>query len=504
MTVQGSPFDQRVRVLLELRGEASDRTLLEEELARLDWRVERIYEGARAADRVWLLCEARIAGARWGAARAVVRLVEELAHRAQLHVRARVAERIDRDADEPVHWVIYQEAATGSWRERAAARLTRRDTGRVVTADTRGQALDAARAHLPGSSHPVDGLGARRPMWAKEPTAGVARASRAESLRQQVRMVGAVLALMFAGAWTGSTWPSPATAFPALLAVAALAVIAAQTRILARGWWSDMRRAQAGALVIAAVPFALGLRAGLAQSSQASWNYLLIAVVAVVANGLRLLVRQWTWRHWLPWVLPLLLPLAIPLLPSLGGGLHLSYLDSFQLNADDVDVTAFWQLAAALKLVAYTSVSLVVPAVWGYCRHFHLLHTDRTVYGVMAFSALVASVVAALIVAIDEPREAAHRAQQAARELRAPAPYFGIEPTLVCVHPVKELSKVPVEGGELRPDLPYLLLGSSGGTSVLWDRAPGEPEPIKVPTSTLRIVPLPKGEPNCRPAATRR
>lgn len=53
--------------------------------------------------------------------------------------------------------------------------------------------------------------------------------------------------------------------------------------------------------------------------------------------------------------------------------------------------------------------------------------------------------------------------------------------------------EIPVQGGEFVPSRPYLMLGDSGGTVVLWEpgtrKSPDDGRVLKLPLAKLRIAP---------------
>jgi MFS family permease len=208
----------------------------------------------------------------------------------------------------------------------------------------------------------------------------------------------------------------------------------------------------------------------------------------LVLNGIRLLVRQWSWQRTAPWLLPALLPLTLGFLPSLGLGLHTFYLDAFGLNLEDVDVPRAYQLLASVKFTACMSLWLAALALLGYMKHLHLYVKDRW-FGnvVLVFVSVVLLLQGALELGMLSAARAGSEAVAAAQEGRTPGAYYGITPEWVCVHPIGRVTEIPVEGGEFVPSRPYLKVGDAGGTVVLWDA--GHQQALKVAKDKLRIVP---------------
>ncbi|GAA2460687.1 hypothetical protein GCM10010405_51320 [Streptomyces macrosporus] len=217
-------------------------------------------------------------------------------------------------------------------------------------------------------------------------------------------------------------------------------------------------------------------------------------------NGIRLLVRQWSWQRTAPWLLPALLPIALSLLPSLGIGLHTFYLDAFDLNPEDVRIPRAYQFIASLKLMACVSVWLVVPALLGYMKHLHWYVKDRWLGNlVLLVTSLVLLLVGVFDLGVLPASRAGADAVAAAKDGRTPPAYFGVAPEWMCVHPIGRAADIPVDGGELVPSRPYLRIGDEGGTVVLWDAT--KERALKAPMGRLRLLPADGQRPSGRVTA---
>lgn len=132
----------------------------------------------------------------------------------------------------------------------------------------------------------------------------------------------------------------------------------------------------------------------------------------------------------------------------------------------------------------------------------HLSGTSNAVIGaILALGVLSGVAFIGIKYVLSPPLAAAEEAYRAALAGRTPAKYFGIKPEWVCVYSLKgaDPDSVPVQGGDLSPDMPYLMLGDAGGDVVLW-RAQGQwagsvrvsmrdDQTLKLPLSKLRVVP---------------
>ncbi|MGW0814830.1 hypothetical protein ACWD00_16505 [Streptomyces viridiviolaceus] len=169
--------------------------------------------------------------------------------------------------------------------------------------------------------------------------------------------------------------------------------------------------------------------------------------------------------------------------------LHALYADALGLDPEDLDVPGIWQVLAAGKLLSFLSPALFVPAGWGIAKHVHASFVrpgeDTNVLLYVAAQTLVIGLVAVL--AVNSANDAAEAVKKAATERKSPPPYFGVEAEWTCVEPTVARKQLNVQGGELRPGLPYLSFGVAGDDVVLWD--PDTAEPFKVPTGQVRLLP---------------
>jgi hypothetical protein len=109
-------------------------------------------------------------------------------------------------------------------------------------------------------------------------------------------------------------------------------------------------------------------------------------------------------------------------------------------------------------------------ATGGWLRHLHITGGEHRHSVLAALSIVTLSfTVAGISFGVGKAADAADRAQTAAAHGRAPAAYFGLEGTLVCVRPVPADQQVPVDNGPVPTDHPVLSFGASGDWIHLWD-----------------------------------
>lgn len=487
-------FDRRVRMVVEFHGDATDRELLDETLAERCWPVvrdlapeERAHFAEPTAPGTFLWVEARLKGARRGAERAAaLEMTAWRSHRA-LDVRVHHAGAYTVGEDNRPLWAVHRTPTHQGLRGRLAVLTGIRDTGPVVGAATRARAREAARA-VPdpdGSGPAAVPLDVRLEWAAAEPTTVPPAPGAGPGAAP---LVITTLAALFAGVALSAA--GPMSAYGALAVLVACGTAALSGWLLHRFSHPERQRgARATGSVASAAATLTGWLVGTVSGDPARvwWISLLLAIAAFLAGGIRVLVRQWTSpREALQWVVPLVASVALTLTPALGGVVHWLYLTPFGLTPDDVDVPAVWRVIAALSFLPVLPSWLVVAAGWGYAKHFHRVATHRWVpVTVIALTGVFCTLLPLLQVSLHAAR-AGERAWYRAAGHQTPGSYYGIEPQLTCIEPLK--SRIATEGGVLAPRRPYLLLGSADGTLALWDVH--RRLPLKVPSGEVTSVPV--------------
>ncbi|MEV7420576.1 hypothetical protein [Streptomyces sp. NPDC089919] len=498
----GAKWDQRAVALVELRGTTTDTDLLEEALAARGWPVleKRAGPAGPLVDRRgWYVVEVRFPGSSFRAVTGARHRLEALAEELSLDLVVEAVDRVVRQAPERPVWHVARDQPMAwpplplvlnrrsiQWRLRRLGLLDRYpgDTGRQVRADSPGSARHLAARPLPGARPTPAGVDVRRSVKEAPLGFGGRRIARSLHFAGSLGLVlGAVGALAIARR-PGSVPPE----LPGLLFLAGVLVagVGAALRGVVAG-----ARARSVLLVVVCSGTPAGVVAalvlGAAQPEIAARAAGGLGLAYMVLGGLRLLVRQASWRAVVPWLLPALLPFVPGLLPALGLSLPTLYLDAFGVAPEDVEVGVVPELAASLRMLAAVSVWLCAPALLGVLEHCHLMVRARWVgYTLFALCSVYAVAVGA-VASVQPAVQAGRTARAAAAAGRTPAPYYGVEPEWVCVKPVETLAKVPVQGGELVGGRAYLLLGDADGTAVLWDRV--TKEAVKAPLASLRLVP---------------
>ncbi|MFF9143515.1 hypothetical protein ACF1BN_01455 [Streptomyces sp. NPDC014861] len=506
-----SGFDRRATALVEVHGLRGEHELFEEALAARGWPVlDRQGRDPQplVERRVRYLIEARFPGSRLNAVSGARQRIELIAEECGLDLQVQAVECVERDPRDLPHWFAYEaprvpagagpaERARGRLARWAAENLGTRDTGRLITARTPQAARWLAARPLPGTRARSEAA-ARRPSGAA-PTPARRVGGRRESSRTMGRLIVVALLGLLLGARQADVllvrdrWSWTSTVLLAVLVGSAEAVL---SRAPGDGGSRAVPRGVAAGLVLCSAGLGAYLAWTVPDPGITAPVLVALAAGAAVANGVRLLVRQWSWQRVAPWLLPALIPLAFGLLPGVGTTLHMMYLDAFGVDLEDVEIPRAYQLMAMLKLAACLSLWFLAPALLGYMKHFHLHVKDRVFGNLVVLALSVLLVVTGLLeIGLLGAGRAGARDATAAAAGRTPPGYYGIDPEWVCPAPVGALAEVPVDGGVLDPKRAYLKLGDSGGVVVLWDAR--ERAGMKVPLEKLRLVPADSARTAC-------
>ncbi|MFD3873082.1 NnrS multi-domain protein [Streptomyces sp. NPDC058623] len=518
----GKRYDQRVLVLVEVRGERRDWEEAERGFELRGWPVVDSFARGEGASRgvlsadvpARLYCvEVRFFGARnRRTEQAAVWQVQRLARAAKLEMYARRSDPMDRDREQLTGWRAHTVAGrpsrvpvprpvTPAERLRRAGAVARarfsegrgrRDTGTVVTG-TASEARRLSRMTLPGgSAHDAD-TDVRAQYGRERPHIVMRREE--DQHRRTARVMAWTLAMIFCAVVARQhdgvrTWVWSGLAAWCLVRGARLAhgVFAAGGR--------------AGSLLVwgAAAGFLLAVAFGADMGDRRGWTPVqIVSVVAVAATtgGIWLLVRQWTWGEWLAWAAPVAFALVASCVVASGSVMHAMYADSLDVTPDDLDVPAIWQAASALKLLSLLSFILFVPAVWGIAKHVHApIVSPIERLGVPLYVVTQAAVVVLCgLWALDSAGDAVKDLRAAAVQKADLPSYFGVEPEWMCVEPTVPAAKLSSRGGTLNPERPYVSFGEAGGTVSLWDEPAGKA--LQMPAEQVRLVPAVDGRVRC-------
>ncbi|MFE5828784.1 NnrS multi-domain protein [Streptomyces sp. NPDC056508] len=515
-------YDQRVLVLVEVRGDQRDWDEAERVFDQRGWPVVTAFmrgEGAsqgvlrEAAPARLYSVEVRFFGARnRRTERAAAWRVEWLARTVGLEMYARRCEPVDRDREQLTDWRAHtvahrpprvphprpltvvarlRRAAVVS-RARFSERRGRHDTGMVVTG-TASEARRISRMDLPGSSAPEAATDVRL-AHGRERRRIVPRREE-ESRRRTYRVVACLFAMTFCAVvarqqsgvlmwvWAG---------------VAALCFVGGAR--LAYGMFVAGGRGASLLMFGALAGYFLLVSLGADMEDDRGWTpmqMLSLFAVTVTAGGIWLLVRQWTWGEWLAWAAPLVFTAVVSFVVASGSVLHALYADSLGLTPDDLDVPGVWQATSAVKLLSLLSYALFVPALWGIAKHVHASFVSPVErLGVPLYVLTQMTVVLLCTLwALDSARDAVNDFHTAAARKTAPPSYFGVEPEWMCVEPTVPAAKLGSRGGVLAPERPYLSFGEAGGTVSLWNEPAGAA--LQIPAEQVRLVPALDGRVRC-------
>lgn len=529
-----TPYDQRVAALVEVRGGSYDWEEAERRFEAHGWPVRASHptgSGPTAgvlppdpASRIYEV-EVRLPGAARGSARGAAYRVAKMLRGACLEGYVRRTERIVRDRETVSQWQVFRTAhrtpppATGNQRRlrRWMERLRRYDIGASV-AGRPAQALRLARtsaaggydASAPFAVRPLDGRWRELSLYWPEDetdrrlrvvllwalTVGVSLAfAQGRGVPGQVWWYAVAACALARALWCGSRLFRPVSVRPVpvqqvpVRASGAANGSGTPSRTGARSRFSTQVRGATLALLACVIFTLIALRGTGSGEARVRGQLAVTMVLVVVAGGLWLLMRQWTWGEWAAWVIPLVVTLATSSLLTAGSLLHSLYADGFGLSADELDVPSIWQLVATAKLVQLFSLVLTLPAAWGYARHFHYSRATPGdgFNGIGYLLLLVLLLVSGAGLALDSAATAVNRTEAAARDHADALPsYFGVQPEWTCAQPVVPNAQLASRGPRLDPSRPYVLFAVTDDTAILWDPASGKP--LKLPAGQVRLV----------------
>ncbi|MEU9205106.1 NnrS multi-domain protein [Streptomyces sp. NPDC048332] len=515
-------YDQRVLVLVEVRGEQRDWDEAERVFDQRGWPVVAAFVRGEGASRGVLReaplarlysVEVRFFGARNRRTElAAGWRVEQLARAVGLEMYARRCELVDRDREQLTGWRVHTvdhrpprapapgpltrmarlRRAVGVSRARISERRGYHDTGMVVTG-TASEARRLSRMNLPGGSARGAAVDVR-PFYGRERSHIVPRREE-DGWQRTFRIVAWLLATVFCavvarqhsgvGVWV---WAG----------IAVLCFVGAAR--VAYGLFAVGGRV--GSLLVCGVAavFFLALSSGMGTEDGRAWTpaqMLSVFAVTATVGGIWLLVRQWTWGEWFAWAAPLVFAVVVSCVVASGSVLHALYADGLGVTPEVLDVPGIWQATSAVKLLSLLSYALLVPALWGIAKHVHAPFVSPVErLGVPLYVCVQLAVVAVCgLGALDSAQEAVDDFRTAAVRKTAPPSYFGVAPEWMCVEPTVPAAKLGSRGGVLKPGHPYLSFGEAGGTVSLWDASAGGP--LQMPAEQIRLVPADDGRVRC-------
>ena len=196
------------------------------------------------------------------------------------------------------------------------------------------------------------------------------------------------------------------------------------------------------------------------------------AVALVLVAGLPLAFSGVGRSQHTAWLVPLSIPLGWTVVVWLGRLRHERYLSQFGIPGDAVPVAnRSIYLAGLLPMAVPLGLALFTVAVDALLRHLH-----RVTHGGpfrLAEALLVFVAVLALTGFSDTygAGTAARHAKSAAAAGHTPAPYYGLQATLVCVQPVSAAGRIPIANGPLPTGHPVVFFDASEDWIHLWDPA---------------------------------
>lgn len=217
----------------------------------------------------------------------------------------------------------------------------------------------------------------------------------------------------------------------------------------------------------------------------------LTAAALFCAPGVYFALRDSWFSRNAVWLVPLALPVGWSLVTWLGRLMQALYLDRFGIPSGSVRSAGdLWPYAAAAEPLGLAlGFVLFFTAVAGWLRHVHIAKGDNRL-ALVALTVLLSAAFAAtaLFTGVRDADRAAREAATAAHRGHAPAAYFGVRGTLMCVVPVGE-GPVPVENGPVPAGHAVLSFGASGDWIWLWD--PDRSQALSVRREDVQLLPAP-------------
>ncbi|MES5821195.1 hypothetical protein [Streptomyces sp. RG80] len=493
------PRRRRVRMLVDVVDQPDEVAYVSALFEERGWAVrpaEPTESAPAVANRVSLLVEVRLHGARLGALRTATAEVERLARQAELGAWVRDAALVEHPRPATttynVHRVLPAWGALLTW-------LGVADEQRAVTVPagpgSEGDArTELAARTLGGRAFDPQAHGVRVPGHsdARPPLDETPHERRVRWTWVTAGAVGIVLAVgcgMYA-VWTDGWWKL----LPLLLSTAGalpLGRMAKETR--------DRERPVQWAAGVAGTSALAGFGAlvGTGTEPGVLWAVVLVmAVVAFTGVGTALALRRTIFTRHAAWLLPLSVPVVWSMVNWLGGQMHSEYLDRFDIRADAVPTPRLGTyLAAGEPMGLALGSMLFFLAVVGWLRHFHLGRDtgNRFLAVVLATLLIVSYALGAILLGTRQAASTAGRAaEDAARTGKAPDAYFGIYGHFMCLAPVDPDKPFAVENGPAPTDHPVLSFGTSGDWIWLWDPRRGNgtvQESFAVRREDVRLIP---------------
>lgn len=494
-TPPAPPRRRRVRMLVDVVDQADEVAYVTRLFEERGWTV-RPATSDTVANRVTLVVEVRLHGARFGALRTATAAVERLVKQAELGAWVRDAALVEHAREPMTTYNVHR--VQPSWRT-LVTWLGLADEQRAVTVPAGPHSEDEARDQLTARA-----LGGRAfdPSVHRLRVPGHSDASPPldESAHdRRVRMgwtaagaVGIVLAFVSGMyvAWADGSWK----VLPAVLSASGafpLARAARETRD--RGPAVQWAAGLAGTSTIAACGALLGHE----LKPRLFWAVLLLmAAAGFTGTGVVLALRRTRFTRHATWLVPLSVPVLWSMVAWLGGEMHDEYLDRFDIRADSVPTPTLGRYLAAGEPVALALGSvLLLVAVLGWLRYLHAgRDSGFRLYGIVVTTLLaVLFTLTAIYLGADRATRAAGKAaQRTAAQGTEPPSYFGLKGHLMCLRPVDPTEPLPVENGPVITDHPVLFFGAATDWIWLWDPAHGDGddwESFAVRREDVQLVP---------------
>ncbi|WP_405737363.1 hypothetical protein OG885_30165 [Streptomyces sp. NBC_00028] len=493
-TPPAPPRRRRVRMLVDVVDQADEVAYVTRLFEERGWTV-RPATSDTVANRVTLVVEVRLHGARFGALRTATAAVERLVKQAELGAWVRDAALVEHAREPMTTYNVHR--VQPSWRT-LVTWLGLADEQRAVTVPAGPHSEDEARDQLTAralggrafdpSVHRLRVPGHSDASPPLDESAHDRRVRRSDVIAGAIGLVLAYVCGTYV-VWADGWW----RLLPALLSTAgALPLGRAARETRDKKWPVQWAVGVAGTTATAG----FGALVGQDVTPGGLWaGLLLVAIAAFTGFGAVLALRRTFFVRHAAWLVPLSVPVLWSLVGWLGGQMHDDYLDRFDIQGGAVPTPSLGRyLVAAEPMALALGSGLFFLAVVGWGRHFHFGRDSGNRFFAVVLATLLTLVYALTAIGLgtkDAATAAGRAAESAARHGSEPS-YFGIHGHFMCLHPLDPGKPLAVDNGPAPTDHPVLSFGTTGDWIWLWDprRNDGEAqESFAVRREDVQLIP---------------
>ncbi|UWE09043.1 hypothetical protein [Actinacidiphila bryophytorum] len=508
-----TPFNRRIRLLLDVVDQPDEVALAEQLLQERGWPVRRATPGdfvTPRAGRIVLVVEVRLYGAERGSVQAAIRQVEQMAALAKVGLWIREAAPVRPAVQVSATYFLHRRPSFGGRRMQALTTvLINSGMANVEGVLRLPEPADRAIAEEELSQHTLGSrpFDSRLDMMRAQPGGrGRSRIGDGPERRYRLRVLACLVTMVILGVVaTGMAVETVPAAWKAAAILPAVLLAWPLGNWFAPATIPPRRRRRLGTwafglpptVTLLAMGYVLQRAAKGGPGTQAA-TYILLPLGLLSLYGVWLaLARSWFSRN-ASWLIPLSAAPAAFVIPWFGNLMYAVYLDeNFGIPADSVPMMTGSHYAVALRPVLIaTAFTLFFLGLGGWVRHFHGLNVLREMVWASITVLAVVYIGTTLLVGLESANNAAARAAAAAQAGHDPAPYFGLNGHLVCLQPTAQA--IPIWNGPLPTDHAVLTFGGSGDRFWVWD--PRREQAMSLRLEDVTVVPARSGS-TCPTAA---